>query len=323
MRWLLIVLAFAQNLNATVLIQGPGSPVLDYRAALKADPDLLSPSQVLARQRPLAASRETLLSAFGEAQAAFLENSKEEAVAKFEQVIALIHNDDWAKMDRMIFLNSFLRLAQLQTDVEKQNYWLAQATLTGPDLEPEAGLFPPPLVRAWKNLKTEIPRAAIPARLWDNGWNLILLNGFACTSQNCPGWPLVPGKTRVTLLSDQFQPYTTIVDVNELERLKLKFLTWASGECGNYQLSTAAAQLKSSKVFWSLSCEAPKSLAALNLNPSPVKADALPRLPIQEKSPAFYKSKWFWAGVTVVTAALVIAGSKQKQEKEPTTTYGY
>jgi len=47
-------------------------------------------------------------------------------------------------------------------------------------------------------------------------------------------------------------------------------------------------------------------------------------LTIKEKSPAFYKSKWFWIGVGVVTAGIVIASSqKNDDKKEPSTTYGY
>ncbi len=56
-----------------------------------------------------------------------------------------------------------------------------------------------------------------------------------------------------------------------------------------------------------------------------VRAQELPRFEIRDQAPAFYKSKWFWGGVALATvAAVVINGQKrQKQEREPTTTYGY
>lgn len=322
MRYLAAFLIFVQSARATVLIQGPGTPDFDYRAALKADPDLLSPVQTLVRQRPSPIQRETLLSGFASAQKAFLENSPQEAQALFESVVAMISADDWSRADRQIFLHSYLRLAQLQTLLEKQNYWLNRALAAGDDVEPEAGLFPPPLLHALKKIRADVPRAVVQENLFREGWTMILFNGIPCTKQNCPGLPLTGEKMRVTFLSNVWQSVSLYLDSTELKSVSVKKIAWIGGDCAKTQFSPASLALKEPEPFWGSNCASPNR--SPDFKPIP-PTDAIPRIEIKESSPAFYKSKWFWGGVVLAAAAAVIMNSqkREKEQREPTTTYGY
>lgn len=323
MRMILVFLVIAQPVQAAVLIQGSTVPEFEYRAALKADPDLVSPVTQLSRQRPSAAQRELLLSKFAAAQKSFLENSKEEASAHFQAVVSLIAADDWSRADRQVFLHSYLRLAQLELSLEKQNSWLTRALGAGDDLELDAGLFPPPLLRTLANFRREVPRASLPKNIFADGWNMVLVNGIVCTKERCREFPLVGDKVRVTFLSDIWQPVTLTAEAGSFKNLKPQKIAWVSGDCTKTQFSAASLPFKDPKAFWGLACEAPPAGQPVNLQPV-AQSHALPAMDIKERSPAFYKSKWFWGGVVLAAAvAIIVNGQKQKEEKEPTTTYGY
>lgn len=368
MRFFLALLVFAQSAQAAVLVHGPGTPTLDYRAALKADRDLRSPTEFLLKSRPGSGRREALLTAFASAQKAFLENSLGEARALFESVASMMNHADWPRADRQVFLHACLRLAQLQTDSEGQNLWLARAVAVGDDTQAEAGLFPPPLLAGLQKFRGEIPRARVSREVFEAGWTMVLLNGYVCSAQNCAGFPIGGEKVRATFLSDTWQSVTMMLDARELTTIRPKAVAWVSGDCAKTQFSAASSALKGVRSFWGLECEASGSgstsaagaglgsatpsaaMAAtdstssaraesgdlsqsasastqasktLNFNPI-TPSQSLPTFEIKEKSPAFYKSKWFWIGVGVLaTGALIANGQKKKEEKEPTTTYGY
>ncbi len=340
MRFFLAILMFAQSAQSAVLIHGPGTPTLDYRAALKADPDLRSPTEHLLKARPGAGRREALLTAFASAQTAFLENSLGEARALFESVAGMMNHADWPRADRQVFLHACLRSAQLQADSEGQNLWLARAVALGDYIEAEAGLFPPPLLAGLKKFRAEIPRARVSPEVFAAGWTTVLLNGYVCSAKTCAGFPLGGEKVRATFLSDTWQSVTLMLDARELTTVQPKQVAWVSGDCTKTRFSAAVSALKGARSFWGLECEslspagnlATASSAntahtsdskTLNLNPI-AQTQALPTFQIKEKSIAFYESKWFWMGVGVLAAGALIAnGQNKREEKEPTTTYGY
>ena len=309
MRLIMAFLVSCQASASTILIQGPGTSPLEYRAALKADPDAISPSRNALKQKPAATSREKLLKLFAEAQKSFLEKSDEEAAAKFAQVTAMATADDWDLSDRNILMHAYLRLAQLipaRTDT-----LLKQAAACGDDAQAESELFPPPLLEKLAAARAAVPRSAPPF-----GWVMTLVNGFPC-GPGCAGIPLTGEKVRLTFLSDTWQSVTQIMDPRQLPSAQVAQVALASGHCAASQSSLPGA-----KVFWGLDCEP----AAKPLNFQPVvKNSELPKFEIREQGTKFYKSKWFWGGVVLAAAAaLAINGQKrQKQEREPTTTYGY
>lgn len=323
MRWLLVLSLITTSTHATVLVQAPGAPILDYRAALKADPAAVSPAKYYTGAHPSFSARDRLLNLYGEAQKAFLEKSKEEARARFLDVIGLLKEEDWARSDREVFLNSYFRVAQLELEPEKQDAWVAQALLVGQDLTPGADLFPPPLLNKFKQLNRELPRVQVPERWFDEGWSVILFNGVPCTRLSCQGPPAVPAEVRITFVSDQWLPFTIQTHTSEITDLQPKRIAWVGGSCEKPQFHNRA-DWKDKKAFWNMDCEAPGKTAIAVSVPAPSAKEDFPAMPIREKSPEFYKSKWFWAAAGVLTAAVLIAGSqKHKQEKEPTTTYGY
>lgn len=322
MLWLF--LATLLNADAsTVLIQSAESPSLEYRAMLKARGDYSSPTQEYLTKHPLVAEREQLLNRFAEAQKAFLEKPNDEARLKFTAVLDLLLGDDWDKGDREIFLQTYLRLAQMEVEAEPRDRWLGLSLLLG-DVNYDSSLYPPPLMARRLEMAQQLPRKTLSKRLLIAGWSDVLINGHHCQKPDCGNWPLYPGKVRITALSDQWLPQSRVLDLTEFEQFSPPTIAWVEGRCGDSHLNAEAERFQSKKVFWTLECEKLSGPAvALNFKPVANAPADLPTFFAPAKSPPLYQSKWFWAGVGTVVAILVINSTQKKETKEPSTTYGY
>jgi hypothetical protein len=299
------------------LIQGTDTPRIDYRAALKANPSYESPSQAYRHAHPSGASRDAVMEALASAQKSFLENSRSEASQKFAKLVELLPSDDWSALERGIFVQALMRLAQLETDPVKQREYLARSLSIA--AVPEAGLYPPPLLKQRTQLEQEIPKVEVPRQWFEDGWTVVLINGQACRADNCEPIAASNGSIRVTLLSEQWIPVTAEVRAADLAGFKAKRVAWYEGTCGSEKFNPAASSLGERRTL----CDQPPG-RALNLNPvASSRPDDVPRFKIKEKADPFYKNPWFWGGVGAVVVAVAIASSQNKDGKEPTTTYGF
>ena len=309
---------------APVLIAAPQSRPLEYRAALKAHPEFVSPTEDYLTAHPSLEEREKLLNLFADAQKSFLENSIEDARRRFSDVAALILEDDWQRSDREIFLQSYLRLAQMETDPEARDRWLGHSLNLG-NADFDKSLYPPPLIERRNEMAAQVPKRDLAQKFRAAGWNEILINGEACGRNECTAWPIYPGPVRLTVVSDQCLPQTRVMDVSELDRWSPATTAWVSGTCRLEQFNEAAEKFANKKAFWSLNCEKP-GVTAVELSPPPAVAPALPLFtesaPV-EKPRAFYQSGWFWAGVGAVVVVAAVSAASQRHSTEPTTSYGY
>ena len=307
LRWILVLAIFAEPAMATVLYRAPKTSRLDYKAALKADTEGVSPADHHLRTHPLASAREALIAATTAAQEAFVSGSKDSARAEFEKVVAMMTSDDWSASDRQIFLHAYFRLAQLESNELKQRQWLAHALLAGEDLKPDADLFPPPLLRTWSQIRAELPRRKVSV---EGDWSLVLLNGRPCRIAECT-LPQVEAPVRVTLLSDVWVTWSSVLEASRTEKLSPSKVAWVEGSCAQPEYHKSAASERR------LVCD-PKG--PLNLKPV-AAAPSIPK-PVDDKK--FYQNKWLWAGVGAVVVGIIIASAqKSKDDKEPSTTYGH
>lgn len=310
-----LLILFAPIGKGSVLIQAPGVSSFDYQTQLKADPDLMSPTQILLRQRPSNTNKNSLIQAFISAQKIFIANPADSS--GFEKIVDMTGLDDWSPEERKVLLHSYLRIAQIQGDSEERKKWLFRSLNLGDDLEPQADLFPPPLLREYHHLREEVPRASIPPEIFEAGWSVVTLNGKLCSRRGCSGFPLTGDKIRVTYLSDVWQPATLFLEGRELSLTSPRRVAWVSGDCRNPQITSAVGIFNNPKFFFGSVCSAKPQLAPIQAQTS------LPNPETKEPSPSFYKSKWFWAGVSAVGIALLISSQTKRESKEPSTTYGH
>ncbi|MBX3022566.1 MAG: hypothetical protein KF799_12915 [Bdellovibrionales bacterium] len=303
----------------TVLVPAPASVKREYEARLAAS-SFASPSQVYKRQHPSAEGREHLLSSYADAQKAFLQNSLTEAIVRFESVVNRLPSEDWSRSDRELILLSCLRLAQI--DSVRRDQWLTKALLLGPGLDIDEQLFPPPLVAQLKRLRAEVPSVQ-PRRLVDfNEWTLVLINGVSCSPSACPEFSDLPLTVRVTFVSDRWLPQTLHLPLSDLGKAQPERLAWLEGACGAPRFHPKTETLGTKLAFWGLNCDGVNPIVPL----APTPTLALPEN-VKPAATPFYKNKWVWAGLGLITAALVISQQQQrdsvKEERQTSTTYGF
>jgi hypothetical protein len=314
---LLLSLLFTPSAPATVLLQSPTARVLDYRAALRADSDAISPTRHYLAAHPVATAREELLTDFTAAQTSFLQSARADAQTRFERVVARLPEEDWRREDREVFLLAYFRLAQLAAENEARDRWLRASLSLGDELNLDAALVPPPLIARRRELQL-----ALPARSWrpPEGWTAVLINGQPCRELDCGRWETVAEKLRVTFLSDRWLPQTLFVRGPELSRLHPETIPWVSGDCESPQVHARVHEFTSYKIFWNLQCEAKPQARVRDREPAALQLPAAPSAPT---STPLYRNKWLWAGVGLVVAALVIHETQRHESREPTTSYGY
>ncbi|HMN68030.1 MAG TPA: hypothetical protein PKC28_05775 [Bdellovibrionales bacterium] len=312
--WIALLLTLPAR--AEVLFRAPGAPPLEYRAALKADGDLRAPGDWYRKQHPVGARKDQLLDLFAEAQKAFV--SGVDAGPKLLKVAELARADDWSSTERAVLAIAYLRLAQLETEEEARDRWLAASLNLGDDTF-DASLFPPPLLARRTKLRGEMPRAEIPESLWREGWNLVLINGVACDADACVAPVRGPENVRVTYLSDTWLPVTKELNGDELAVTRPEQTAWLSGACERPNFHPAADRIADRRAFFGADCEAPPLRLApvARANAQELKLPDIPSKPVP-----LYKNKWVWIGVGVVAAAIVMSRQKKETEREPTTTYG-
>jgi hypothetical protein len=320
MLWVSLLLSLATA--STLWVKSPQSSVLDYQATLKAHAHALSPTQAYLQSHPLIENREKLLNLFSQAQRDFLDRSSGESRERFLDVLRLLPSDDWATADREIFLQVYLRLAQLANGDTERDLWLTQSLELGDNVNYDKTLFPPPLLLRREELILRLARRSLSRRFLTAAWSQVLLNGRACEKDDCGSWP-VGGKLRVTVLSDEFLPQSKMIAVADFEHFHPAAVPWVEGVCSDPHWNHLAEIYPDKKAFWSLDCERPP--AALQLSPRlPEHLALLAPMSEPHDSKPFYHSTWFWVGAGLVSTALVVVATQHpREEHQSTTTYGY
>ena len=328
-----------------ILFRAADSSELEYRARLRSEESFQTPTQAYLSQHPTPHARETLLNRFARAQGAFLNNSIGEARRHFQEVVALLPTDDWAAVDREVFVHAFLRLAQLEKGAADRDHWLEQIPRLGSEVKIQNDLFPPPVLDRLRAITREQPSLELdPARA---EWPLVLINGVSCRARACPRFPAAESSVRLTFVSDQWVTQTVHADLGELKRLRPPKVSWVTGTCARGGLTPAARELGPGRAFFGLECET----AGRDPRPGPAEslAPPLPRVvenksslpaaavaPVESSRRPLYKSPWVWVGLgavalTVVAVAVASSGHHgpagsapvEGPPAPPTTTYGF
>lgn len=294
----MIALLFIFNLMAQeVLIQGPQTSQLLYEKKLMESPQLLSFTQHYESQH--SQGLEPLLKL---AQFEFLKGSMEKATDCFKKIAERRFEKMWPKKSQKIIHYSLLRLAQL--DTKNQQSWLEKAYLFNPKLKIDETLFPPPMVKSYKEIAQQRPSQIWALPVGAEKFDKIFLNGIPLQGkQSFVKYP--EAKVRLDFVSNRWKPINATVPLSDLREFKLSASPLASGSCENPQFLVEATESTQFRLLQE-NCS----------NPNPVAwtQQIRPKAPEHQTSnqPQWYKNKWLWVGVSVVAAGLAVSQLEQQ-----------
>jgi len=325
-----LILAISQvpfSQGQEVLYAAPGSNLSEYLVTLKASPDWMTPTDHYRRSSPRRENREALLHQLSVAQSHFVSGALTNAEAEFQTLTEMTTMDDWAAADRETLLYGYLRLAQLASSASQRDQHLSRALMLGSGLKVDRTLIPPPIMERLEALRREVPK-----RKWlqdlPTSWSAVLINGAACTLESCHEVPRLPYPVRITFLSDQWLPQSRVL--TGTEDWRPAEVPWVHGNCQHPEFAQTPSRGRATRrmAFFDLNCEREKRASLYNFKPSPlpiVQDEVRPPLDTTttRTTKAFYKSKWFYVGIGAVTiTALVLFNQKERERRDPSTTYG-
>lgn len=320
----------------TLVVRAPSASPVEYGAYLRASADRVSPIQVYRREHPSAEMRRLLLQRLTLAQQSFLSGSLEAARSGFLAVAQMRTEDDWGATEREVFFVSLFRLAQLSSSAEERDEFLASALTLGEELQPEARLFPPPLLSRWQELRAS-RKPIVVSTVGLIEWETVLIDGRAFSLAPQGELRLRPGRYRVTYLSSSRQPVTRILAPENISEPPTA-VDLVEGKCGDWKLTGTS---QPAHAFFGLACNAPsraqnattKTTTALlettrSLNPQidfrpPADGMLVNLKPSSSKDTPLIKRPWVWTLAGATLAALIVVQARSREGRETTTSHGF
>jgi hypothetical protein len=334
-----LVSFIAQAARADVLIQAETASADEFMAQVKTDDSVISLVDELEKTRPDQAHTDLFLRKFERAQQFYLSGNESEAKRAFLELTQAAHDADWRETQRQALLYSYLRLAQLSPSPGEHDTYLQQAARFAPDVAPDAQLFPPPLLKAYVQIRSRELKSATSFSLAEKfaGYDLVIVDGRRYEALTETQIQLTQGPHRVTLLSNSRPPQTQTLTSSQLSVFKSDAKPIAVGNCSEPALvGFQDLGLKTVSVFYDRNCvRAFTGTSWLKAQQSDFSQPGLATQPsdftraLQTAAPAEVKSNhtWLWAGLgaaLLASAALVYAHEHRGSDKvQPVQRQGY
>ncbi len=256
-----------------------------------------------------------LLPSLKKAQFHFLKGSLQEAQSHYQDIAEKKFEKHWDKKSREIIHYAHIRLAQLSHSEDKKKNWLLEAFLFQPNLRPDSQLFPPPLVAEYNKISSQHPVKIYPMPEGHDMFSQIYING-ELKKDRSGFFRSRGGKVRMSFLSNRWHPIHWVSEVEPIKDRKLILQALAKGSCQSPDFQNIASI--NHLVLFDKDClgESPflpaaSDLAKKTLNPPPPSGE----------SRAFYKSKWFWIGVSILATVIALYSYDQQQKKRGATPH--
>lgn len=295
---MILLFTFLNLYAQSVVIQSEDTTNFEYQKHLTEHPTQMSFVQY--HSGLVNNQKDKILGELKKAQFEFLEGTLEKSQRHFRNIVQLQHKANWDEQERKAIHFAFLRLAQLAKNQIKQKSLLLQAISFDPDLKIDEDIFPPPLVTRFLTLSRGLKKQVWPLPKGSEVFDKILVNGKKRRGDSS-FIELPKGPHRIQFLSNRYLPVHFVIKSQELEALKLPIKPLATGPCQSPHFDKS---LSHSNQFIYL-----KQQCTGQFNPFSEPNVAIRNLPSlkPKKEKAFYQSKWFWIGFSVLASGIAIS----------------
>jgi hypothetical protein len=318
-------LLFAMNLvSASWLVKAPAANPQEF-AVYSQNSDFQKISAYFLRCEEKA----QLLEDFKKAQILFLDGNLDKAKQQFLIIVEKKWSCDWSENERQLIAFSFLRIAQIEQDVQAQTRWLTEANNFDGEWMPDTSVFPPPLLSQFSAIRRQSKQQKIVLPAFSQKYSALLRNGrFVSLAQL--SFEASASKARFTFVSDTYQIETVFLTLSELENLNLQPQPLVFGDCDNFQLSENLKWIENISVFHSLNCVKDSQRSAqVNSAPSQTTHQLSAQLPSMPMESSAAPKSWIqrngiWLGTALVGSVLLSYHLKNQNREQtvtvPTTT---
>jgi hypothetical protein len=288
------------------------TPAIEVERYLNQSPQAASYIQAYLKQP---GKRSELITHLKKGQFYFLDGDLDLAQKHFKMLVDLSYRHDWGQEERKILHFAHLRLAQLSSKSEQKDSYLKQALEFAPDLKMEASIFPPPLQKKYEQLarKMDQNQSVWELPIGADQFEVIVINGVIQNGHTS----FVKGterKVRITFLSNQLLPQTVIGSLSELKDMSLQTEPLLTGTCQSPRWHPSIGFSSDQLVGLFPGCQESRELAL----PSQQNMESL-RSPnkLAQNTSSIWKSKWLWAGVSVIATGLIIQNQQNQRPQSP------
>lgn len=225
--------------QANLVLRAGATPFPEYAAWIATHPDDRSWVHGLENQHPSRTEVTQLTDLVEASQKSFLTGSLDEAKTKFREIADLAETNDWRSSERAAITYSMLRFFQLEKSQLRFNY-LKSAALFGFDCHFDPHIFPPPVIKSWKDLIAKAKQKAVRiSNLKDfKGFDLIKVDGRSFSLTESDFISILPGDHRISFLGSQAQYFTQKISSSQLQVMKVEPVILISGTCENPKMSS-------------------------------------------------------------------------------------
>ena len=275
------------------------------------------------RERATRLEPQMLEGDFNRAEQAFLSAEMRPARELYFNIVQRRHRFDWPKASRERIFNALLRMAMIESESEGRRRWLVEALHFDPQIDPDADIFPPPLLEELAILRNSLPSQKLRTDSWPTSIHTALINGREIP--RTPEISLPSQNFRLTLLSDQNFPMTQMMDLEKGDDSTWTVEPLVQGHCLQPEWTrTKDHYPRHHRVIFEESCETPSAVPPITAkipSPLPLAQSIIASSP--EKAPSFWRNKWFWLGVGAVVGGTVLYQQIRAQNSSPTTRDGF
>ena len=315
------VLLTSSNVFSNYLLRAPQTSMIEFRSFVETDQ--VSPyarKQLKSIRENNKSEQEDLISLLEQAQESFLKDHLKNAGDYFRSIVKQAYDKDWNEESQRIIFYSFLRLFQIESKGSTPESFLHSAVLFAPKLEPDEKIFPPPVIKKFKAIKSSVHRIDVHLKPIFPLHEILLINGKEVHLEEKLNLPY--GEYRVTALSSSHKAWTRVISLSRLIRSKIITPSWVKGNC------TQAIIPENLQNYWTLFpdfCVWKKPLKTIPVQPILVKK--------KTDIPWNKYAKWVVVGGSAVILAVILAHSiqstsktkemREPQKRKPTRKVGF
>lgn len=246
---------YLPSADAATIFQGLDISDSEFSAFVESDPANRSFVKSFLESKIDLKKVESLLNKFEVAKLGFLEGKKKLSCSEFERLSRLQNTEGWPLGAREIIYHSLILLSLCESAESNQQELLRRAQEFAPELTPPKNLLSKRHIEIYNLVKKRQRYVELDFERWQKSWPVIIVNGRKIASSQNRKMDLPNVVTKVTFLSNKFEPVSWSGFVSSLkyfEPVERPFLA----QCDDDFSQSKGEFFKSGDVaYFSLDCQ--------------------------------------------------------------------